>query len=242
MVEIRCLTAGEGRQQIAALAGVLLDCVEGGASVSFMASLSKAGAESYFEDVVAGVQAGDRILLAAFFDYKLEGTVQILISMPPNQPRASSGCCQTTGSCGRLAGRASAADSWKKSKEVSRQAGKTLRVLDTATGNRAQRSDVHLGGRDSESSQMLPRTPTEQGGHDFFLETPSRKMCGATSGDQWRSLGGEAISQDLEAAGLGFVFFLVPAGARDSRSTVIFRAASLTRKALQTAWRSAVPG
>ncbi len=86
MVEIRRLTAAEGRQHLGALAEVLLDCVEGGASVSFMASLSRAGAEAFFENVLEGVQKADRILLAAFFDSKLVGTVQILVSMPPNQP------------------------------------------------------------------------------------------------------------------------------------------------------------
>src|SRR6202521_4145846 len=86
VVEIRRLTAREGRQYLTALAEGLLDCVEGGASVSFMASLSKADAESFFEKVVEGVQRDDRILLAAFIDSKLVGTVQILTATPPNQP------------------------------------------------------------------------------------------------------------------------------------------------------------
>ena len=86
MVEIRRLTATEGRQYLAALAEVLLDCVEGGASVSFMASLTKAEAEAFFEKAVEGVQRGERILLAAFVDSKLVGTVQIVMATPPNQP------------------------------------------------------------------------------------------------------------------------------------------------------------
>lgn len=86
MIEIRRLTAAEGRQHLGALAEVLLDCVQGGASVSFMESLSRAEAESFFENVIEGVQKGERILLGAFLDSKLVGTVQIMISMPPNQP------------------------------------------------------------------------------------------------------------------------------------------------------------
>src|SRR5580700_218360 len=86
MIEIRELSAAEGRQHVAALAEVLRDCVEGGASVSFMAPLPKATAESFFEKTLAGVERGDRILLAAFIDSKLVGTVQILTAMPPNQP------------------------------------------------------------------------------------------------------------------------------------------------------------
>src|SRR4051794_34374444 len=86
MVEIRRLSEPEGRRHLGALAEVLLDCVDGGASVSFMASVSRAEAESFFEDVLDGVQSADRVLLAAFLDSKLVGTVQVVVSMPPNQP------------------------------------------------------------------------------------------------------------------------------------------------------------
>ena len=143
MVEIRCLTATEGRQRIADLAGVLLDCVEGGASVSFMASLSKADAESYFEDVLAGVQKGDRILLAAFFDSRLVGTVQILTSMPPNQPHRADVAKLLVARAAR--GQGIGSRLMEEVEKVSRLAGKTLLVLDTATGDRAERLYVHLG-------------------------------------------------------------------------------------------------
>jgi len=86
MAEIRRLTAEEGRPYLGDLPEVLLDCVKGGASVSFMASLSKSEAESFFEKVLGDVQRGDRILLAAFIDSRLVGTVQILLATPPNQP------------------------------------------------------------------------------------------------------------------------------------------------------------
>src|ERR1700683_5016641 len=86
MIEIRQLDATKARQYLGALVEVLLDCVEGGASVSFMAPLPRATAESFFENAVQGVQQGDRILLAAFVDSKLVGTVQILLATPPNQP------------------------------------------------------------------------------------------------------------------------------------------------------------
>jgi hypothetical protein len=53
--------------------------------VSFMGSLSRTEAESFFEHVLEGVLRAERILLAAFVDSKLVGTVQILISMPPKR-------------------------------------------------------------------------------------------------------------------------------------------------------------
>ena len=68
MIPAGQLSAAEGHQHLGALAEVLLDCVEGGASVSFMASLTKGDAESFFEKVLEEVRRGDRILLAAFLD------------------------------------------------------------------------------------------------------------------------------------------------------------------------------
>jgi GNAT superfamily N-acetyltransferase len=137
MVEIRELSGPEGRRHVGALAEVLLDCVRGGASVSFMASLSKECAESFFERAFDAVERGERILLAAFIDYKLVGTVQILIATPPNQPHRADiakllvlQSARARGVGTRLMARV---------EEASRLAGKTLLVLDTATGGSAER-------------------------------------------------------------------------------------------------------
>jgi GNAT superfamily N-acetyltransferase len=143
MLEVRRLTASEARQYESALAEVLVDCVEGGASVSFMWPFSKSAAEDFFNKVVEGMESGSRILLAAFIDSKLIGTVQILTAMPPNQPhraeiakllvhRVARG--QGVGRC--------------LMEEVERQArlaGKTLLVLDTVTGGDAERLYLRLG-------------------------------------------------------------------------------------------------
>jgi GNAT superfamily N-acetyltransferase len=143
MVEIRRLTAAEGKQCVAALAGVLLDCVQGGASVSFMASLTKAEAEAFFEKVVEGVQRGERILLAAFIDSQLVGTVQIILATPPNQPhRADVAKLLVLKSARKQGVGARLMDSVD---EASRQAGKTLLVLDTVTGDPAERLYMRLG-------------------------------------------------------------------------------------------------
>jgi GNAT superfamily N-acetyltransferase len=143
MVEIRRLTAADGRQYLDALADVLLDCVEGGASVSFMASLSKTDAESFFEKVVEGVQRDERILLAAFIDSELVGTVQILIAMPPNQPhRADVAKLLVSRS---VRGQGIGARLMEHAEEASRLAGKSLLVLDTATGGSADRLYLRMG-------------------------------------------------------------------------------------------------
>jgi ribosomal protein S18 acetylase RimI-like enzyme len=143
MVEIRRLTEEEGRPYLEELAEVLLDCVEGGASVSFMASLSKTEAKSFFEKVLEGVQRGDRILLAAFIDSKLVGTVQILIATPPNQPHRADIAKLLVLRSAR--GRGVGSQLMEYAEEASRQAGKTLLVLDTATGDSAERLYLRLG-------------------------------------------------------------------------------------------------
>lgn len=143
MVEIRQLTAAQARRHVDALAGVLLDCVQGGASVSFMASLSKAEAESYFEKVGDGVQNADRILLAAFIDSTLVGTVQILLRTPPNQPHRADVAKLLVARSAR--GQGVGKRLMEHAEDMSRAAGKTLLVLDTATGGSAERLYARLG-------------------------------------------------------------------------------------------------
>jgi GNAT superfamily N-acetyltransferase len=143
MAEIRRLSAAEGRQHLGALAEVLLDSVQGGASVSFMESLSRAEAECFFESVLEGVQKGERILLGAFLDSKLVGTVQLVMSMPPNQPHRAdvAKLLVLRPARGQGIGRLL----MEHAEEVARLAGKTLLVLDTATGGEAEKLYVRLG-------------------------------------------------------------------------------------------------
>jgi hypothetical protein len=77
MIEVRRLTGGKARESLDALGGVLADCVEGGASVSFMAPFSQADAAAFFEKLLPEIERGDRILLAAFAGSNLIGTVQV---------------------------------------------------------------------------------------------------------------------------------------------------------------------
>jgi GNAT superfamily N-acetyltransferase len=143
VIEIWQLSAVEGRQYVGALADVLLDCVQGGASVSFMASLSKPEAEAFFEKVVEGVERGDRILLAAFLGSELRGTVQILTATPPNQPHRADIAKLLVKRSAR--GRGIARSLMEQAEEASRRAGKTLLVLDTVTGGDAERLYMRMG-------------------------------------------------------------------------------------------------
>jgi GNAT superfamily N-acetyltransferase len=137
------LTAAEGRQRVGELAAVLLDCVAGGASVSFMASLSQAEAEAFFANIVEGVERGDRILLAAFADAHLVGTVQIVFATPPNQPHRADVAKLLVSRSAR--GQGVGARLMESAEEVSRMAGKTLLVLDTATEDAGERLYARMG-------------------------------------------------------------------------------------------------
>ena len=64
-VVIRRVDAGEAAARVDALAEVLIDCVEGGASVSFMSPLSRAKAQAFWWGVADGVARGERVLLIA---------------------------------------------------------------------------------------------------------------------------------------------------------------------------------
>ena len=67
---------------VGALADVLIDCVEGGASVSFMWPLSRERAAAFWAKVGAGVAAGERALLVAEDETGVCGTVQLILEQP----------------------------------------------------------------------------------------------------------------------------------------------------------------
>jgi GNAT superfamily N-acetyltransferase len=85
-VEIVALPAPLADGVLAELAGVLVDCVEGGASVSFLSPLPLDQALGFFRRVAVSVAAGDTVLLAARLDGRVVGTVQLGLDTPPNQP------------------------------------------------------------------------------------------------------------------------------------------------------------
>ena len=85
-IEIRRLTARELEQHLDGLAAVLADCVAGGASVSYLAPFSHDDARAAFAAFAADAAAGRRLVLAAFADGEVVGTVQVVWALPPNQP------------------------------------------------------------------------------------------------------------------------------------------------------------
>ena len=84
---VRRVGASAAGECIDGLTDLLLDCVEGGASVSFMLPLERAKARSFWQNVLDGVGRGERTLVVAEDEEgSIVGTVQMITSMPDNQP------------------------------------------------------------------------------------------------------------------------------------------------------------
>jgi GNAT superfamily N-acetyltransferase len=85
-VAVRAVGAGEARRLVPSLADILVDCVAGGASVSFMAPYTRADAAAFWSKVIDDAEAGSVSLVVAEIDGEPVGTVQVAYDMPPNQP------------------------------------------------------------------------------------------------------------------------------------------------------------
>jgi len=142
-IEVRRLEGEVLREQLDGLAAVLADCVAGGASVSYMAPFSHEDARVAFAGFAREVEAGRRLLLAAFDGETVVGTVQVLLSFPPNQPHRGEIAKLLVRRSSR--GRGVAQALMARAEQDARAAGKTLLVLDTVTGDPAERLYARLG-------------------------------------------------------------------------------------------------
>jgi len=128
-----------------ALTDVLMDCVEGGASVGFMLPLSRARASSFWQGVLASAQQGERIVLVAedVLSRRIVGTVQVVLSMPDNQPHRGDIAKMLVHRDARRRGLGELL--MRAAEAAALAAGRTLLVLDTVTGSDAGRLYARLG-------------------------------------------------------------------------------------------------
>jgi GNAT superfamily N-acetyltransferase len=142
-VSIRCLDI-LGVREIQGLSDVLIDCVEAGASVSFMFPMTRAKAEAFWTSVSASAARGERVILVAEDeDGGLLGTVQVVWAQPENQPHRADVAkmlvhrrARRRGIGGKLLAEA---------EQAALRAGKTLLVLDTVTHTDAYRMYAQHG-------------------------------------------------------------------------------------------------
>lgn len=127
---VRKLTA-LSEAEVEGLAGVLVDCVAGGASVSFMSPFSLDDARSFWRGIAAGVVEGSRAVLVAEDADGTLGTVQLVLAQPPNQPHRADLAKMLVHRRGRRRGVGAALLRAAEGEALS--AGKALLVLDTAS-------------------------------------------------------------------------------------------------------------
>ncbi|MCJ0762436.1 GNAT family N-acetyltransferase [Variovorax terrae] len=140
-VQVRRIQA-VSEAQLSALAEVLIDCVEGGASVSFMLPLPGPTALAFWRGVAEGVARGERALLVAEDGAGIVGTVQLVLAQPDNQPHRADVSKLLVH---RRARRHGVGEALMQAVEpLARECGKSLLVLDTASGD-AERLYERLG-------------------------------------------------------------------------------------------------
>jgi acetyltransferase len=130
-------------QRVDEFAELLRDCVDGGASVGFLPPLGREEAAAYWRSVAPAVAGGTRLLFAAFEDGRLAGSVQLdLPGMPNGRHRAEiMKLLVTTRERNRGVGAALMA----RAEAAAREHRRMLVVLDTRTGDNAERLYQRLG-------------------------------------------------------------------------------------------------
>jgi GNAT superfamily N-acetyltransferase len=141
----RIYRASPDRVIVEALADVLLDCVEGGASVGFMHPLARSKAIAFWQNSLDSAARGERIVLVAedVETQTIVGTVQIVLAMPENQPHRADVAKMQVHRRARRQGLGAAL--MRAAEAEARRNGRNLLVLDAVTGGDAARLYERLG-------------------------------------------------------------------------------------------------
>lgn len=125
------------------LADILIDCVEDGASVSFMLPISRTKADAFWHSTAASMKQGERIVIVAEDATGIVGTVTVIWAQPENQPHRGDVAKMLVHRRARRRG--IGAKLLAAAEQAALQAGKTLLVLDTVTDTDAFRLYQRMG-------------------------------------------------------------------------------------------------
>jgi GNAT superfamily N-acetyltransferase len=128
---------------LAALSAVLIDCVEGGASVGFMPPMTETKARAFWQRVAGDVARGARALFVAEIDGVIVGTVQLVLEQPENQPHRADVSKMLVAAAARRHGLGERL--MRIAESAARALGKSVLVLDTCEGTTADRLYTRLG-------------------------------------------------------------------------------------------------
>jgi len=140
---VRLITPAEAQARREALAELLVDAVEGGASVNFVRPMTRAKAEAWWASALAGHARGERLVLVAEAEGRIDGSVQVVPAAQENQAfRADVAKLLVH----RRARRQGLGEALMRAAEAeAARIGRTLLNLDTEAGSAAERLYVRLG-------------------------------------------------------------------------------------------------
>lgn len=134
---LRTLSRDDVLAHIDALADILENCVNGGASVSFMLPFTHEKAHTFWLGVAESVGRQERTVLACADEQgELIGTVQLITDQPENQPHRADVAKLLVHEKARRKGAAMAL--MEALEAEARKHGVSVLVLDTSTGSGAE--------------------------------------------------------------------------------------------------------
>lgn len=142
-VTVRRLDALSARRHLDDLADLLVDAVEGGSSVSFVAPLAHYEARDWFAGVLHEMELGRRVVLAAFLGDRLVGCAQLVLAWQSNATHRAEVQKMVVHRSARRMG--IGALLMHRLEVEARALGRTLLILDTETGSDAEHLYSHMG-------------------------------------------------------------------------------------------------
>ena len=130
---------------LAGLTDVLVDCVESGASVSFLQPFTRERAIAFWRRVADGVARDERALLIAEDAEGVCGTVQLILDLPENQPHRADLAKMLVHRRARRRGLGEAL--MRAAEQMALACERTVLVLDAVTDGDAARLYERLGWR-----------------------------------------------------------------------------------------------
>ena len=140
---ILVLTPTQARERRDALIELLVDAVAGGASVNFVQPMTEAKAAAWWEGALAGHARGERLILTAEADGRVDGTVQLVPAPQENQPHRADVAKMLVHRRARRQGLGAAL--LRAAEAEAARLGHTLLTLDTEAGSDGERLYARLG-------------------------------------------------------------------------------------------------
>jgi len=140
---IALLTPSQARERREALVDLLVDAVEGGAGVNFVWPMTRLKAERWWDGALASHERGERLIIVAEAQGRLDGSVQLIPAPQENQIFRADLAKLLVHRRARRQGLGSAL--MRAAEAEARRIGRTLLTLDTETGSAAERLYERIG-------------------------------------------------------------------------------------------------